>query len=55
MTRGGDHAPSLSEVVGMIQSVAGGVAHFRVTPEKMFEEAGWLKPESTKRAKAKKK
>ena len=26
-----------------------------VTTEKMFEEAGWLKPESTKRAKAKKK
>jgi len=26
-----------------------------VTPRKMFEEAGWLKPESTKRAKAKKK
>jgi transcriptional regulator with XRE-family HTH domain len=26
-----------------------------VTPRKMFEEAGWLKPESTKSAKAKKK
>ena len=26
-----------------------------VTPEKMFEEAGWLKPKSRKRTKAKKK
>jgi transcriptional regulator with XRE-family HTH domain len=25
------------------------------TPEKMFEEAGWLKPKSTKKAKAKRK
>jgi transcriptional regulator with XRE-family HTH domain len=24
-----------------------------VTPEKMFEEAGWLKPKTTKRARAK--
>jgi len=39
----------------MIQGVARGVAHFRVTPEKMFEEAGWVKPESTKRAKGEKK
>ena len=29
--------------------------HLGVTPEKMFEEAGWLKPKTTKRAKAKKK
>jgi len=39
----------------MIQGVARGVAHFRVTPEKMFEEAGWLKPKSRKGAKAKNK
>jgi len=26
-----------------------------ITPEKMFEEAGWLKAESAKRAKARKK
>jgi len=55
MTSGWDDEPSLSEVVGMIQGVARGVAHFRVTPEKMFEEAGWLKPESTKRTKPRKK
>ena len=55
MIPAGDDEPSLSEVVGMIQGVARGVAHFRVTPEKMCEQAGWLKPESTKRAKAKKK
>jgi transcriptional regulator with XRE-family HTH domain len=29
--------------------------HLGVTPEKIFEEAGWLKPKSRKRAKAKKK
>ena len=29
--------------------------HLGVTPEKMFEEAGWVKPKSTKGAKAKKK
>jgi len=29
--------------------------HLGVTPEKMFEEAGWLKPKTPKRAKAKKK
>ena len=55
MTHGWDDELSFSDVVGVIRSVARGVAHFRVTPEKMLDEAGWLKPKSTKRAKAKKK